>query len=104
MRNFSYLVVCLLLDPSAGIPSHQEATSLVINEDDEGEWHRNEPPIPLGRIHAQHGVSSRTISQESGQKRLLEKTGDQDIVVHALLHDRQTASLADDHVSPILLL
>ena len=35
------------------------------------------------------------------QKSLLEETGDQDLVVHALLDNRQPSCLADDDVSPL---
>ena len=52
------LVIGLVFDPAAGVSANEELSGFVVNEDDEREGHRDEPPRPLQRVHAQHSVST----------------------------------------------
>merc|ERR1712037_806789 len=90
------LVVGLVLDPTAGVSSDEHLSDFIISEDDEGEGHWDEPPSPLEWVHSKHGVSSWAVSEEG-----LQKSGDEDLVLHSLLEDGQSSGLANEDIGPL---
>ena len=99
-RNF--LVVGFTFNPVArGQTSEQKLPAFIIDKDDEGEWQGRQPPVDLQGVHPKTLVHARSVGQESGQSSLEEETKVEDPVGHALLEDRELASLTNDEISPL---
>jgi len=99
--NVSHLIIGFLFNPTSWISSDEEFSDLVIKPDDEGEWKRHKPPLPLEWIHTKSTVHAGTIGQERGEEGFLKQTHDEHTVLHALLEERKASCLTDEEISPL---
>lgn len=62
------LVVGFLFDPVAWcVVSEQVLSGFVVDEDEEREWHWDQPPVPLEWVHSEGNIGTWHVSQDSGQ-------------------------------------
>ena len=97
-----YLVVGFSLHPIVRRKGPEEKLpEFIIGENQGREGKGRKPPPELERVHPKTLVHARSVGQESGQSSLEKETKVEDPVGHALLEDRELASLTNDEISPL---
>lgn len=83
------------------VVSDDVSAELVVEEDEQREGHRQEPPGRPERVEAEEGGHAGRVAEDDGQHRLEDQGEVEHPVRHALLHDGVAARLADDEVGPL---
>mmetsp|Transcript_9288 Transcript_9288/g.21958 ORF Transcript_9288/g.21958 Transcript_9288/m.21958 type:complete len:229 (+) Transcript_9288:264-950(+) len=74
---------------------------LVVEEDEDGERHRRGPVIEHDVAGKEALVKARNVREGAAEQRLGGEADKHDLVLHALVVDRQDARLANDEVCPL---
>lgn len=101
LRFLFNLVVGFFFNPSSGVSSEHDTSQLIIDPDDEREGKSGQPPGEVKRVSTEGKIKSWAVAHEGGQTRLKDNTGVEYPVIHSLLEDGQSTSLADDDISPL---
>jgi hypothetical protein len=93
------LVVGLAFNPVFfGQPSDQALSELVVDEDEDGERHRGEPPLGFDRVDVKSHAHAGGVAEKRGQSDLEDDGEVEEPVGHPVLEERKASGLADDQL------
>ena len=97
-----WLVIGFTFNPAARWEvSHSVLAAFIIDKNGSWEGQSREPPVEFQGVHSQTFVHARCVGGEGSKASLKDKTKIKEIIIHALLHHRQSARLTDDEISPL---